>query len=162
MGEVALFVTSAALTIGQTYLQAKAANAKASEVNAIADRMDALNQQKVNFDKLQKSNEINKLQRHRIASIRSTMAYSGLDTEGGRAKVIAQGTESEAEGKQSVLTESAGLASKSSSLSTEYQIAANTPAETSYLGLAAGIAGGAGMTAASKGTKLSDVVKLFS
>ena len=162
MPQVALFAASAALSIGTTYLQAKAANAKADKVNAVADQMKALNDKRREFERLDKEQSLNKANRIRISSIRNTLQGRGFDTESGRTQQITQGLDSELAGKQDKLNQSASLAAEQDSLTTEFNKAQAKPADTSYVGLASGLLGNVGMNAAIDGKSITDIPKLFS
>tara|TARA_R110000803_G_C11924571_1_gene314748 strand:+ start:382 stop:867 length:486 start_codon:yes stop_codon:yes gene_type:complete len=161
MTQVALFAASAALTLGSTYLQAKAAKAKGKEVNAVADEIDRMNRKKIEFDKLENAKGIASSNRIRLASIRSTMANQGFDMEGSRAKIITQGSDSQEDSKQSVLDQSAEFANEQSSLTTKYNKAAAKPVDAGYAGLASNLLGGIGMEAVKAGKGIDDIPKLF-
>tara|TARA_R110000787_G_scaffold283035_1_gene395362 strand:+ start:368 stop:904 length:537 start_codon:yes stop_codon:yes gene_type:complete len=151
MPQVALFAASAAMTIAGTYLQAKAANKKASEVNAVSDQMKALNDRRREFERMNKEQSLSKSNRVRLGAIRNTLAGRGFDTESSRTQQITQGLDSELQGKMDTLNTSASFAAEQNDLTTQYNKAANAPADTSYAGLATSLVGNLALSSAKDG-----------
>jgi|TARA_R110000823_G_scaffold307774_2_gene431128 hypothetical protein len=162
MAQVALFAASAAMTIAGTYLQAKAANKKAGEVNAVADQMKALNDKRREFERMDKEQSLGKQNRIRLGAIRNTLQGRGFDTESSRTQQVTQGLNSELEGKIDTLNKSAEFSSEQNRLSTEYTKKSNSPVDTSYVGLATSLVGNLALTSAKDGGTIFDPMKPYS